>query len=162
MLFFIQFVHHDISFTGRHWVCVSVCVDLYRDARLTRKVDKERWRVLYCKFVSVWSAEVCWMTHPRSFSSFSSLRSPPLLVHSGLTPPNKHHLPLLRLPSSLFFYGQHFFLLCVLFVCIPRGAVVYQRCWLKWVMWRWTLFPFVICRSHRLEGYFNAGGHEFI
>lgn len=36
----------------------------------------------------------------------------------------------------------------------PRSRsvlVVCQQCWLKWFMWRWILFSFVICHSHSLE-----------
>lgn len=88
--------HHDISFTGTHWLCVNVC----RDAWLNRKGEKEGESVLYCKYVSVWRTEVCWMTHPR-WLSLSPLFLPPThLRFLCAQAPDTHRQTLLL----LFFY----------------------------------------------------------
>lgn len=84
--------HHDISFTGTHWLCVNVC----RDAWLNRKGEKEGESVLYCKYVSVWRTEVCWMTHPR-WLSLSPLFLPPLTYAFCVL---RHQTP----TDKLFFY----------------------------------------------------------
>lgn len=113
------------------------------DAWLNRKGERASGRVLCRKHVSVWSAEVLWMTHLRWLSLYLSsfFFAPP--TYPSCVPTNKVSLCLSYLRTS---FNKRW---CVWWkVC--------QRCWLKWFMWRWTLLSFVIGCSHRPEGYFSA------
>ena len=107
--------HRDSSFTGWHSDCVlkpERCVSWC----LTKQKRKGGGmkRVFYCKYLSVLSAEVCWMTHPR-WVFLSPLRRPSfhlLFLHAQARHPRTNILLCyLGYLPFLFFNSQTLFLL---------------------------------------------------